>query len=118
MISILNLANGKFIGRMIGKSLSVSFVLIMIRYRIQDRLPKEVIPDYITIIELETIDKAFKHVNLVLLHGIPGAGKTTLAAEFARWHSNHHKDSVVVWIDADNHKKIDKSVRRILIQDL
>ena len=53
-----------------------------------------------------------------MLWGTPGAGKTTLAAEYGKWHSAEHAGSVVVWIDSDQQAKIDQSVRKILVQDL
>ena len=69
-------------------------------------------------IEFDAIDKGFKHSNIVLLNGIPGAGKTTLALEYAKWFSGKHSSSVVVWINAANQNKIDESYRTIIVKDL
>ena len=62
---------------------------------------------------LLALDRAFDTQRVVLLHALAGAGKTTTAAEFARWYAatgglNHpdHPDSgagVVLWSTFEHH---------------
>jgi hypothetical protein len=58
--------------------------------------------------ELLTIDRAFDTHNLVLVHGLAGAGKTSLAAEFARWyaHTGGLPDGVVLWTGFERHRTL------------
>jgi len=55
--------------------------------------------------ELLTIDRAFDTHHVVLVHALAGAGKTALAAEFARWYARTGglPDGLVLWTGFERH---------------
>jgi tetratricopeptide (TPR) repeat protein len=64
---------------------------------------------------LLALDRAFDTQQAVLLHAFAGAGKTTTAAEFARWYSAtgglHHPDlgdGPVLWSSFEHHLPLDR----------
>ena len=67
--------------------------------------------------DTQLIDKSFRLKNITLLTAIGGAGKTTLAMEYAKQFSRK-ENSVVVWIYADNQEKVDSKLQDIIINNL
>jgi tetratricopeptide (TPR) repeat protein len=64
---------------------------------------------------LLALDRAFDTQQAVLLHAFAGAGKTTTAAEFARWYAAtgglHHPDlgdGPVLWSSFEHHLPLDR----------
>jgi tetratricopeptide (TPR) repeat protein len=64
---------------------------------------------------LLALDRAFDTQQAVLLHAFAGAGKTTTAAEFARWYAAtgglHHPDlgdGLVLWSSFEHHLPLDR----------
>ena len=64
---------------------------------------------------LLAIDRAFDTQQVVLLHAFAGAGKTTTAAEFARWYAAtgglHHPElgtGPVLWSSFEHHLPLDR----------
>ena len=58
---------------------------------------------------LLALDRAFDADRIVLLHALAGAGKTTTAAEFARWYTaTGGVDGVVLWTSFEHHMPLDR----------
>jgi tetratricopeptide (TPR) repeat protein len=57
---------------------------------------------------LLALDRAFDTSQLVLLHALAGAGKTTTVAEFARWYATTGGAGPVLWTSFEHHTPLDR----------
>lgn len=57
---------------------------------------------------LLALDRAFDTDRIVLLHALAGAGKTTTAAEFARWYTATGGAGAVLWTSFEHHLPLER----------
>ena len=57
---------------------------------------------------LLALDRAFDTQSIVLLHALAGSGKTTAAAEFARWYLTTSGVSIVLFTSFERYKPLDQ----------
>ena len=57
---------------------------------------------------LLALDRAFDDHPIVLLHALAGAGKTTTAAEFARWYAATGGPDALLWTSFEHHMPLER----------